>query len=297
MSAQIKYLLKTFASNFCLAFLIYMPVGVKLLNHACWNGHLRTLDILKESTPRSLHRLSSDALHAVTFFWYPAILAHRCLSTVLLPGSYTYSADYDDVAIQIYGRYPFSLNVLDRETRSGTTNVIQICGLDPKVATCYDMDQADTRLTCKICNENGRRKIMTWRTALNHSINGCCRQPLDPEVNNWERVSEEEVSKAKKLESSAARAVAAAHRPADRLWTCDRCDRNSFKNRNHFLLHFRNKHSTKPPVRLDDYYCEPVASCPLVEPVLLLSDTARLRPWERMWLLDGRATLHHYGSA
>ena len=57
-------------------------------------------------------------------------------------------------------------------------------------------------------------------------------------------------------------------------------------------------HVISKPVEGNDYYRELAETSPLlVNPVLILSDEARLRPWERVWLLDGRAALHHFASA
>jgi hypothetical protein len=97
--------------------------------------------------------------------WYPAVLAHTCLSAALPLRKGSLSIKYEEAVIQICAHNP-SIDVLDPTAWSGITNLIQMCGLDPKVATCDQMDQVNARLTCNICNEHGRRKIMTWRTAV-----------------------------------------------------------------------------------------------------------------------------------
>lgn len=100
--------------------------------------------------------------------WYPAVLTHGCLNLVTPSwlGPSLYSDNYDHVAAQFYCRRPFSVDVLDIHVWSGIiSKVIQLCGHNPKTATRDQVDRAHARLTCRSCNENGRRKIMTWRTA------------------------------------------------------------------------------------------------------------------------------------
>jgi len=95
---------------------------------------------------------------------YPAVLTHGCLNAVI-PNST--SNDYPDVAAYVYRRQPWSADVLDLTSWSGLiSKVIHLCGFNPKTATCDQMDQTRARLTCKSCNRNGRRTIMTWRAAV-----------------------------------------------------------------------------------------------------------------------------------
>lgn len=95
--------------------------------------------------------------------WYPAVLAHGCLNAIVAPKTSPISHDYIHVAIQTVLRHPFSVDVLDLNAWSEKTiKVIQLLGLDPKPATYEQLDQANARFTCKSCDENGRRKIMTW---------------------------------------------------------------------------------------------------------------------------------------
>jgi len=100
--------------------------------------------------------------------WYPAVLTHGCLHAFLpTPKTHFFSADYDELAAHVCRRLPFSLNVLDLNAWSELIDkVIQLCGLNPKTATYDQADRAHARLTCKSCNEYGRRNVMTWRTAV-----------------------------------------------------------------------------------------------------------------------------------
>jgi hypothetical protein len=99
--------------------------------------------------------------------WYPAVLAHGCLNAVVPPGTFSLSHNYDQVAIMVFCRHPFSVGILDLNTWSETiTKVLHLWGFDPKTATCEQLDQANGRLTCKPCNESGRRRIMTWSTLV-----------------------------------------------------------------------------------------------------------------------------------
>lgn len=104
------------------------------------------------------------------------------------------------------------------------------------------------------------------------------------------------------------------------LWTCEHCGDDQSKV--NIKAHVTNKlsvyqyleeqkdthtnlllprHYTHVPVERTDYCCElnPLAfpTDLLVKPVLLISDTARLRREERAWLSDGRAALHHFAGA
>lgn len=98
---------------------------------------------------------------------YPAVLTHGCLNAVLPSSAYSISNEFVHIAAQAYRRQPWSADVLDPTSWSGLiSKVIHLCGFNPKTATCDQMDQTGARLTCKSCNRNGRRSIMTWRAAV-----------------------------------------------------------------------------------------------------------------------------------
>jgi hypothetical protein len=108
---------------------------------------------------------------------YPDILSHRCLQTT--PESYQYNGNNRDplrwltyegrVQAMYNNSCPWSCNVLESSPwRERTKGVIRTCGLDPRTATCHDMDALDmkTRLVCRLCRHSASRTAMTWRTAV-----------------------------------------------------------------------------------------------------------------------------------
>ncbi|KAF8838076.1 hypothetical protein BDN67DRAFT_1004531 [Paxillus ammoniavirescens] len=76
---------------------------------------------------------------------------------------------FEEITARVFGAYPWSLvdsdgnNLIELFTPAAF--VVLACGLDPRTATCDDMDERDARLTCKYCPDKVP-KARTWKNAV-----------------------------------------------------------------------------------------------------------------------------------
>ncbi|KIK95925.1 hypothetical protein PAXRUDRAFT_347316 [Paxillus rubicundulus Ve08.2h10] len=126
-------------------------------------------------TPQDFLRLAcavfSKALGGVAMF--PDIIYPQDTHTFNVRLYRTVDNDPDSIGAQLFRALPWSLS--DGSGRSLTkffapaAYIVRACGLDPRTATCQDMDKRNARLICNYCPALVECcTIRTWKSAIMH---------------------------------------------------------------------------------------------------------------------------------
>lgn len=100
---------------------------------------------------------------------YPDVIAHRCAYTRSEPSSRSDTLLLREIGLQTDRRLPWSCKHLVLSTGNrleARRKAIIACGLDPLVTTRQIIDDLDPRLSCRMCEDGAKKRVMTWRSAV-----------------------------------------------------------------------------------------------------------------------------------
>ncbi|KAF8997048.1 hypothetical protein BDQ17DRAFT_1429254 [Cyathus striatus] len=108
---------------------------------------------------------------------YPQILVHKCARSYgtrrLYPSEISAPMGYDDELYIDLGEAKWNSEgqvLFSTQGHQIAEKIVSLCELDPKSATCEDMDARDPVFQCNLCTRDGARCCMRWREAIYHSL-------------------------------------------------------------------------------------------------------------------------------
>ncbi|KDQ59041.1 hypothetical protein JAAARDRAFT_206027 [Jaapia argillacea MUCL 33604] len=125
------------------------------------------------------------------------------------------------------------------------SHLVSLCGSSPLTMTASEMDTMDPRLSCGACESKRGRKVMDWRSAVNHHLGHYPPVKLE----NWSVLNEPDTAKSRNEEESE-KALKYVMKTWNMAWGCTRCLK-VLSTRAELSLHLDERHKVKNATATD----------------------------------------------
>ncbi|KAF6746722.1 hypothetical protein DFP72DRAFT_922082 [Ephemerocybe angulata] len=195
---------------------------------------------------------------------WEAIASHQCIDR-----------RFDEVSVDANTTHQV---VHDKTASAAASTLIQLVGLDPKVAKISDMDLRNARFVCRSCRlHNNSIKVHNWRSAVMHTTHNAVMHtylPTTP-ISTGQNICPAAFCLGSSATTASGQTATLTTMERDGMvWSCNHCtahiEPNRCQKKPDVLGHLRSEHAITNPQLSQDYFLNTRSRAIYDKPVCVL---------------------------